>query len=106
MIGTPKDNQRMPDGVLTPAFDPRSLLGAIQKFNNPFTNLPQNAGWGARGIIATPDTFGRGLTSVSNKASEVNIYNMPRFLVVYQTPAQMHSRTTPRLTSKTIPLPR
>jgi len=105
MIGTPKRNQSMPDGVLTPAFDPLRLFGAFHQYNNPDTSLPRENDWASRGIIATPDTYGRGLLSVSNKATEVNIYNMPRFLVTYQTPAMMQSRTTRRLTSKTIPLP-
>lgn len=106
MIGTPK-GKSLPDGVLTPAHDPLSLLGAQQKFAPQLAAnyAPRNFDVGAIGVLARADDHGRGLTSVANKASIVNILNIPRFLVVYQNPMAMQPRMTRRIISKTIPLP-
>lgn len=94
--------------VRSPAFDPLSLLGAQVEYS------PKQSRWyaprvfdvGAIGVIASADTYGRGLTSVAKVPSQVNITNIPRFLVVYQNPWQMQSAMTPRLISKVIPLGR
>lgn len=54
---------------------------------------------------ASAETYGRGLMSVSNKASEVNILNMPIVVVVAQQAASSFARYTPRILSANIPVP-
>jgi len=54
---------------------------------------------------ASAATYGRGLMSVSNKASEVNIHSMPVVIVVAQQAGTSFARYTPRIMSNTIPVP-
>lgn len=94
--------------VRAPAYDPLTLLGAAVQYGPQLNDKSPVMAYdiGAIGAIASADSRGRGLTSVAKHPSEVNILNIPRFLVVYQNPWQMQPRTTPRLISKVIPLGR
>ena len=103
MIGQSK-TQPLSEGVLAQNKDlPGNLPQRVQ-----FT-APARAPWISEALghpeLATVDTYGRGLLSVSNKVSEVNILNIPIVITVAQLPASTFSRYTPKLMSQNVPVP-
>lgn len=106
MIGSPVKgkNHGMPDGVVVPYLSPLSQYGARTLFFQPNKYLEYMTDQGSRGLIASPNTWGRGLTAVSNKRSEVNVSNMPTVIVSQQLPPDKFGNYTPRLLSYQIPL--
>lgn len=60
---------------------------------------------GTDGQDASVYTYGRGLMAVSNKPSELNIFNQPVIFVGSQPAMIQYSRYTPRILSRNIPAP-
>lgn len=68
---------------------------------NPANSIPWF--WQVFAGNASPASYGRGITNVSNKVSEHNIYNVPIYFVRNQLPAQSQAPQTRKIISRPLP---